>query len=154
MITQRTSMHTYQHTAGRIRCAGETSASAFCLSFHPLTSDFPFRLHRTPSTPRVLVAQMAPPLAPAAPEPHAPAKPALGQFRLGDEHNSDASDTDQSDTSGRALSPSRKGLTKSGKRKERRQFGAFAEELGDLLGAAFQQPVDESSATSLGRATP
>jgi hypothetical protein len=97
---------------------------------------------------------MAPPLTSAALQPYAPEESAMTQFRLGDEHNSDASDSDQSDASGRALSPSRKGLTKSGKRKERKQFGAFADELGDLLGAAFQQPANDSAAASSGTIAP
>ncbi|KAF1924381.1 uncharacterized protein M421DRAFT_95476 [Didymella exigua CBS 183.55] len=71
----------------------------------------------------------------------APAK--LGNFRDDGNQDSDASDTDQSDASGRSLSPTRQGLSKTKKRKERRQFGAFADELGDLLGAAFQNKNEQ-----------
>ncbi|KAF3044768.1 hypothetical protein E8E12_010446 [Didymella heteroderae] len=81
-----------------------------------------------------------------APAELAPAQ--LGNFRDGENRDSDASDTDQSDASGRSLSPTRQGLSKNKKRKERRQFGAFADELGDLLGAAFQSK-DEQQQTGL-----
>ncbi|KAF1358102.1 hypothetical protein EJ07DRAFT_180295 [Lizonia empirigonia] len=47
------------------------------------------------------------------------------------------SDADRSDASRHSLSPTRAGLSKTQKRKERRQFGAFADALGDALGAAF-----------------
>ncbi len=67
-----------------------------------------------------------------------------GKFRDLDNQDSDASESDQSDAGGRSLSPTRKALTKSGKRKERKQFGALTDELGDLLGAAFQSKVDAS----------
>jgi hypothetical protein len=144
---QRFSMHI---TAQRVESDAPEKPRLPPLAFlsQLLTSDFRFCLHRTPSTPHFLAAHMASPLAPAAPQPEAPEKPAMNKFRLGEEHNSDASDSDQSDASGRALSPSRKGLTKSGKRKERKQFGAFADELGDLLGSAFQQPAKDSAASS------
>jgi hypothetical protein len=82
----------------------------------------------------------------AAPAALAPAQ--LGKFRDENTRDSDASDTDQSDASGRSLSPTRQGLSKTKKRKERRQFGAFADELGDLLGAAFQSK-DEQRPTEL-----
>lgn len=82
----------------------------------------------------------------AAPAALAPAQ--LGNFRDGEDRDSDASDADQSDASGRSLSPTRQGLSKTKKRKERRQFGAFADELGDLLGAAFQSK-DEQPRTGL-----
>lgn len=82
----------------------------------------------------------------AAPAALAPAQ--LGNFRDANTRDSDASDTDQSDASGRSLSPTRQGLSKTKKRKERRQFGAFADELGDLLGAAFQSK-DEQRPTGL-----
>lgn len=67
-----------------------------------------------------------------------PVKAHLRKFRDGEDQASDASDSDQSDASARSLSPTRQGLSKTKKRKERRKFGAFADELGDLLGAAFQ----------------
>ncbi|KAJ4352713.1 hypothetical protein N0V95_004038 [Ascochyta clinopodiicola] len=70
----------------------------------------------------------------------------LRGFRDGAARDSDASDTDQSDASGRSLSPTRQGLSKTKKRKERRQFGAFADELGDLLGAAFHKDEVKSDA--------
>ncbi|KAJ4380090.1 hypothetical protein N0V86_004399 [Didymella sp. IMI 355093] len=85
-----------------------------------------------------------------APAALAPAR--LGNFRDGENRDSDASDTDQSDASGRSLSPTRQGLSKTKKRKERRQFGAFADELGDLLGAAFQNK-DEQQPTGLAVST-
>ncbi|KAJ4984644.1 hypothetical protein SVAN01_09833 [Stagonosporopsis vannaccii] len=89
------------------------------------------------------------------PSPNAPvmlASSKLGDFRNIDDRHSDASDSDQSDASGRSLSPTRQGLSKTKKRKERRQFGAFADELGDLLGAAFQgkdesKPIDPATST-------
>ena len=76
---------------------------------------------------------------------------ALGNFRDNHNQDSDASDGDQSDTSRRSLSPTRQGLSKAKKRKERRTFGAFADELGDLLGSAFQskdEPNHEGLAAS------
>ena len=76
---------------------------------------------------------------------------ALGNFRDNHDQDSDASDGDQSDTSRRSLSPTRQGLSKAKKRKERRTFGAFADELGDLLGSAFQskdEPNHEGLAAS------
>lgn len=85
-----------------------------------------------------------------APAALTPAK--LGNFRDGDNRDSDASDSDQSNASGRSLSPTRQGLSKTKKRKERRQFGAFADELGDLLGAAFQNK-DEQQPTGLAAST-
>ncbi|KAH6612719.1 hypothetical protein C7974DRAFT_406219 [Boeremia exigua] len=84
---------------------------------------------------------MAPALPTADPAATAPITlvPAkLGNFRDADNQHVDASDSDQSDASGRSLSPTRQGLSKAKKKRERRQFGAFADELGDLLGAAFQ----------------
>lgn len=85
-----------------------------------------------------------------APAALAPAK--LGNFRDTESRDADVSDSDQSDASGRSLSPTRQGLSKTKKRKERRQFGAFADELGDLLGAAFQNR-DESKPTGLAVST-
>ena len=85
----------------------------------------------------------------SAPTALAPA--ALGNFRDNNSQDSDASDGDQSDASRRSLSPTRQGLSKSKKRKERRTFGAFADELGDLLGSAFQsknKPKSEGLAAS------
>lgn len=81
---------------------------------------------------------------PVAPAALAPAK--LGDFRDGGNQNSDASDSDQSNASGRSLSPTRQGLSKTKKKKERRQFGAFADELGNLLGAAFQNKDEQQRA--------
>ncbi len=82
-----------------------------------------------PALPRTSSAQTAPTMPPST---------KLGSFRDGDNQLSDASDSDQSDAGERSLSPTRQGLSKTKKKKERRQFGAFADELGDLLGAAFQ----------------
>lgn len=79
----------------------------------------------------------------ASTTPAALAPAQLGNFRDAANRDSDASDTDQSDASGRSLSPTRQGLSKTKKRKERRQFGAFADELGDLLGAAFQNKDEQ-----------
>lgn len=84
--------------------------------------------------------------------PTAPVSAKLGSFRDGENRDSDASDSDQSDASGRSLSPTRQGLSKTKKRKERRQFGAFADELGDLLGSAFQSK-DEAKPTGLNAST-
>lgn len=89
-----------------------------------------------------------------APVALAPAK--LGSFRDTESRDADASDSDQSDASGRSLSPTRQGLSKTKKRKERRQFGAFADELGDLLGAAFEtkdepKPVGLAASTHASR---
>ncbi|XPS79509.1 hypothetical protein M3J09_011490 [Ascochyta lentis] len=78
----------------------------------------------------------------------APAEAKLSHFRDAANRDSDASDSDQSDASGRSLSPTRQGLSKTKKRKERRQFGAFADELGDLLGAAFQGKEEVKPAAS------
>jgi len=67
-------------------------------------------------------------------------------FRLGDEQQfSDASDSDQSQASRRGLSPLRTNgqgpvpapRSKKKKQKERRQMGALADELVDVLGDAF-----------------
>lgn len=82
----------------------------------------------------------------------APAPAVLGNFRDSHNRDSDASDSDQSDASRRSLSPTRQGLSKTKKRKERRQFGAFADELGDLLGAAFQSK-EEPKPTGLAAST-
>ncbi|KAF3005838.1 hypothetical protein E8E13_008635 [Curvularia kusanoi] len=76
----------------------------------------------------------------------APAPAPLGHFRDTNKMDSDASDSDQSDGSRRSLSPTRQGLSKNKKRKERRQFGAFADELGDLLGSAFQNKEESKPA--------
>ena len=70
--------------------------------------------------------------------------PALTGFRLGEDDLFDASDSDsgQSAHSERSLSPSttqvRKSKTK--KKKERKEVGALTDELGALLGEAFQKP--------------
>lgn len=93
-----------------------------------------------------------PTTSPSSNAPVTPASAELGNFRDVDDRHSEASDSDQSDKSGRSLSPTRQGLSKTKKRKERRQFGAFADELGDLLGAAFQSK-DESTPTGLGAST-
>ncbi|KAF9692526.1 hypothetical protein EKO04_009662 [Ascochyta lentis] len=84
----------------------------------------------------------------------APAEAKLSHFRDAANRDSDASDSDQSDASGRSLSPTRQGLSKTKKRKERRQFGAFADELGDLLGAAFQGKEEVKPAASTHAGTP
>lgn len=84
-----------------------------------------------------------PTTSPASNAPAALVPAELGNFRDSGRRDSDASDTDQSDASGRSLSPTRQGLSKTKKRKERRQFGAFADELGDLLGAAFQGKTEQ-----------
>lgn len=83
----------------------------------------------------------------ASTAPTAPVMSKPGNFRDGDDQDSDASCSDQSNTTERSLSPMRKGLSKTKKRKERRQFGAFADELGDLLGAAFQSKDESKPAT-------
>jgi hypothetical protein len=88
----------------------------------------------------------------ASTAPAALASAKLGNFRDTESRDADASDSDQSDASGRSLSPTRQGLSKTKKRKERRQFGAFADELGDLLGAAFQSR-DEPKPTGLAAST-
>jgi hypothetical protein len=77
---------------------------------------------------------------------------ALGNFREGHNQDSDASDGDQSDASRGSLSPTRQGLSKAKKRKERRTFGAFADELGDLLGSAFESK-DEPKLEGLAAST-
>jgi hypothetical protein len=71
---------------------------------------------------------------------------AISNFRLGENNASDASDSDQSAHSERSLSPSRSGAKKgiAKKRKERKQVGALTDELGTLLGAAFQTPNADS----------
>ena len=84
------------------------------------------------------MASALPTTSPVSTTPTALAPAKLGNLRDGENQDSDASDSDQSDASERSLSPTRQGLSKTKKRKERRQFGAFADELGDLLGAAFQ----------------
>lgn len=67
-------------------------------------------------------------------------------FRLGEEHFSDASDSDQSQTSRPSSSPKQANgqvhhpparKSKNKKQKDRRQMGALAEELVDVLGGAF-----------------
>lgn len=73
----------------------------------------------------------------------------LQQFRDPAPGDSD-SDASRSDTSRRSLSPTRAGLSKTTKRKERRQFGAFADELGDALGAAFGGGGGEGEAVGKG----
>ena len=79
--------------------------------------------------------------------PATPAPDRLGNFRDTKSRDVDASDSDQSNASARSLSPTRQGLSKTKKKKERRQFGAFADELGDLLGAAFQSKDEPRSAS-------
>jgi len=98
------------------------------------------------------MASARPTTSPSSNAPVTPASAELGNFRDVDDRHSEVSDNDQSDTSGRSLSPTRQGLSKTKKRKERRQFGAFADELGDLLGAAFQSK-DESTPTGLDAST-
>ena len=61
----------------------------------------------------------------------------------------DSSDSDQSAASIRSISPDRKNLPKSRRKKERKQFGALAHDLGDLLGAAFTEAKAEASAADL-----
>ena len=94
------------------------------------------------------MASALPAAQPASAALSAPIPTKLGDFRDAENQDSDASDNDQSDASGRSLSPTRQGLSKTKKRKERRQFGAFADELGDLLGAAFQSK-DEAKPSGL-----
>ncbi|KAH7069484.1 hypothetical protein FB567DRAFT_598793 [Paraphoma chrysanthemicola] len=74
---------------------------------------------------------------------------AVAAFRIADEpSDASGSDSDQSAQSERDLSPSKKEqkVSKSKKRRtlkqERRQVGALTDELGTLLGAAFQEPVE------------
>jgi hypothetical protein len=71
---------------------------------------------------------------------------AISNFRVGENNSFDESDSDQSAHSERSLSPSRSGAKKSiaKKRKERKQVGALTDELGTLLGAAFQTPTADS----------
>ena len=79
-----------------------------------------------------------------ASEPTATSDAAVSGFRLGEGHLSDPSDSDQSAHSEGSLSPSRSDAKKSKSKKrrelrqERRQVGALTDELGTLLGAAFQ----------------
>jgi hypothetical protein len=66
-------------------------------------------------------------------------------FRLGEDHISDASDSDQSAHTDRNL-PLLEGamkVSKTKKKKDRKQVGALTEELDDLLSAAFQTPNGE-----------
>ncbi|KAF2134008.1 hypothetical protein P153DRAFT_392630 [Dothidotthia symphoricarpi CBS 119687] len=93
---------------------------------------------------------MAPTLPTQAPASAATSKIASTEFRLGDNDMSDASDSDQSQSNERSLSPSRQGMGKIRKKKERRQFGALAEELGDLLGSAFNPEDGTSAAVGVG----
>lgn len=96
---------------------------------------------------------MAPTLTTQAPASAATSKIALSEFRLGDNHTSDASDasdSDQSEANERSLSPSRQGKGKTRKKKDRRQFGALAEELGDLLGSAFNPENGNSAHDDVG----
>lgn len=55
---------------------------------------------------------------------------------------SDASDSDQSADNERSLAPLEGAtkVSKTQKKKDRKQVGALTEELDDLLGAAFQTP--------------
>lgn len=83
------------------------------------------------------------------PKPTDTTETACSGFRLGEDQPSDAtgSDSDQSAHRERDLSPTRDAkVSKSKKRRalkqERRQVGALTDELGTLLGAAFQEPND------------
>lgn len=85
------------------------------------------------------------------PESHpkdAPTSTAAG-FRLGEDRLSDASesDSDQSAHSERSLSPSRSRISKSKKRRDRKEVGALTDELETLLGGAFQTPNGAAVAT-------
>jgi hypothetical protein len=66
-------------------------------------------------------------------------------FRLGEDHISDASDSDQSAHTERNLAPLEGAMkvSKTKKKKDRKQVGALTEELDELLGAAFQTPNGE-----------
>lgn len=90
---------------------------------------------------------MAPALTTSAPDPAAPLSAINTGFRLGDGHASDT-DSDQSAASERSISPQRKGLPKSRKRKERKEFGALAHDLSDIMGAAFTGPAAAGNATA------
>jgi hypothetical protein len=74
------------------------------------------------------------------PKPASTSDAAISNFRLGENDLSDASDSDQSAHSDRSLSPSGAKKSKAKKKKERKQVGALTDELGTLLGAAFQTP--------------
>jgi hypothetical protein len=80
-------------------------------------------------------------------------------FRLGGDHLSDQSDSDQSAHSERSLSPSKTSakVSRSKKRRElrqgRRQVGALTDELGTLLGAAFQAPDGDHEKTDVASGT-
>jgi hypothetical protein len=78
------------------------------------------------------------------PKPASTSDAAISDFRLGENDLSDASDSDQSAHSERSLSPSGAKKSKAKKKKERKQVGALTDELGTLLGAAFQTPNADS----------
>ncbi|KAH8726193.1 hypothetical protein GQ44DRAFT_726185 [Phaeosphaeriaceae sp. PMI808] len=75
-----------------------------------------------------------------------PSGGAFSGFRLTKDHLSDGSDDDQSAHSERSLSPSRnsnlgtRSKIRRTHKQERRQVGALTDDLGTLLGAAFQAP--------------
>lgn len=136
----------------RIRDSGSSSAVATAANFPHvhLLHQFCRNIKQPHTSLNMASAHPTTSASPSAPVTLAPAK--LGNFRDLEDRHSDASDSDQSDASGRSLSPTRQGLSKTKKRKERRQFGAFADELGDLLGAAFQSK-DESKSAGLAAST-
>ncbi|KAJ8105698.1 hypothetical protein OPT61_g10021 [Boeremia exigua] len=127
----------------RIRRNGSSSAVAPSIHCFNLAEQF-YRIAKQPANPHNM-ASAPPKTTPAPTAPTMLASTGLSHFRDHEDRNSDASDSDQSLASGRSLSPTRQGLSKTKKRKERRQFGAFADELGDLLGAAFQSKSDTAS---------
>jgi hypothetical protein len=79
-----------------------------------------------------------------------PTGASIAGFRLGEDQISDASDSDsdQSAHSERSLSPSRttKPKSRSKKKKDRQLVGALTDELGTLLGEAFQGPNGDAAA--------
>jgi hypothetical protein len=93
-------------------------------------------------------------LASTSPQPENMQNTIITGFRLGEDDLSDASDSDQSAQSERSLSPTLPDAgdstatvfkkTKSKKRRqlkeERKQVNALTDDLGTLLGEAFQKP--------------
>jgi hypothetical protein len=115
-----------------------------CSEILPFLSIFHVELciaaHVAQRTTLPLSFKMAPVQPTTLPKPASTSGAAISNFRLGENDLSDASDSDQSGHSERSLSPSGAKKSKAKKRKERKQVGALTDELGTLLGAAFQTP--------------
>jgi hypothetical protein len=120
--------------------AQEQSCSEVRRSSQSLMSNF-LQLRATHNAQRTTLthtSKMEPAQSTTLPKATSTSSAAVSNFRLGEDDPSDVSDSDQSAHSERSLSPSGVKKSKAKKKKERKQVGALTDELGILLGAAFQ----------------